>query len=80
MTRADESGNFAGTTKVSGRGRPALRTAAWWAVWGALPHNAVYAARYHHLTGRTENPLKDGQARAAIAAGERHEEVVGQAA
>lgn len=62
----------------------------------------MYAARYHHLTGRTDNPLKDGQARAAIAgallrqlfivvtrrvawdpaiaAGERQEEVIGQAA
>ncbi|HVF13623.1 MAG TPA: transposase [Acidimicrobiales bacterium] len=100
--RANESGNFAGTTRVSGRGRPALRTAAWRAVWGALPHNAVYAARYHHLTGRAANPLEDGQARAAIAgallrqlfvvvtrrvawdpavaSGERHEEVVDQAA
>jgi transposase len=66
--RANESGTFAGTTKVSGRGRPALRTAAWRAVWGALSHNAVYAARYHHLRTRTENPLRDGQARAAIAA------------
>ncbi len=65
--RANESGNFAGATKVSGRGRPALRTAAWRAVWGALPHNAVYAARYHYLTRRAANPLKDGQARAAIA-------------
>jgi len=65
--RANESGTFAGTTKVSGRGRPALRTAAWRAVWGALPNNAVYTARYHHLTGRATNPLKDGQARAAIA-------------
>jgi len=65
--RANESGTFAGTTKVSGRGRPALRTAAWRAVWGALPHNAVYAARYHHLRTRTDNPLRDGQARAAIA-------------
>lgn len=66
--RANESGTFAGTTKVSGRGRPALRTAAWRAVWGALPNNAVYAARYQHLRTRTNNPLKDGQARAAIAA------------
>ena len=65
--RANESGTFAGTTKVSGRGRPGLRTAAWRAVWGALPHNAVYAARYHHLRTRTDNPLRDGQARAAIA-------------
>jgi transposase len=66
--RANESGTFAGQTKVSGRGRPALRTAAWRAVWGALHHNAVYTARYEHLRTRTDNPLKDGQARAAIAA------------
>jgi len=66
--RANESGNFAGQTKVSGRGRPALRTAAWRAVWGALHHNAVYTARYEHLRTRADNPLKDGQARAAIAA------------
>jgi transposase len=64
--RANESG--ACITKVSGRGRPALRTAAWRAVWGALRHNPVYAARFQHLTGRTDNPLRPGQARAAIAA------------
>lgn len=66
--RANESGTFAGTTKVSGRGRPALRTAAWRAVWGALRHNPVYAARFTHLTTRASNPLRPGQARAAIAA------------
>lgn len=66
--RANESGNFAGQTHVSGRGRPALRTAAWRAVWGALPHNPVWAARYTHLRNRTDNPLKDGPARTAIAA------------
>jgi transposase len=66
--RANESGTFAGQTKVSGRGRPGLRTAAWRAIWGALHHNAVYAARYSHLRTRTDNPLRDGQARAAIAA------------
>jgi transposase len=66
--RANESGTFAGATKVSGRGRPALRTAAWRAVWGALRHNPVYAARFIHLTTRTDNPLRHGQARAAIAA------------
>lgn len=65
--RANESGTIAGMTRVSGRGRPALRTAAWRAVWGALSHNAVYAARYHHLTSRADNPLRDGQARTAIA-------------
>lgn len=66
--RANESGTFTGHTKVSGRGRPGLRAAAWRALWGALHHNAVYAARYTHLRTRTDNPLRDGQARAAIAA------------
>jgi len=66
--RANESGNFHGTTTVSRRGRPALRTAAWRAIWGALRHNKVYADRYAHLTTRPDNPLRDGQARAAIAA------------
>jgi transposase len=66
--RANESGTFHGTTKVSGRGRPALRTAAWRAIWAGLRHNPVYLARYTHLTTRTRNPLKPGQARAAIAA------------
>lgn len=66
--RANESGNFQGQTKTSGRGRPALRTAAWRAVWGALHHNPVYAARFEHLRTRPDNPLKAGQARAAIAA------------
>jgi transposase len=66
--RANESGAFTGTTKISGRGRPALRTAAWRAVWGALRHNPVYTARFQHLTTRTTNPLRPGQARAAIAA------------
>lgn len=65
--RANESGTFAGQTKMSRRGRPALRTAAWRATWGALPHNPVYAARYQHLRTRNDNPLRDGQARAAIA-------------
>jgi transposase len=66
--RANESGTFAGATKVSGRGRPALRTAAWRAIWGALRHNPVYTARFQHLTTRAANPLRPGQARAAIAA------------
>jgi hypothetical protein len=37
-------------------------------VWGALPSNPVMITRYRHLTTRKANPLKDGQARAAIAA------------
>jgi transposase len=66
--RANESGKFKGQTKTSGRGRPGLRTAAWRAILGALPNNAVWAARHHHLTTRTKNPLKSGQARSALAA------------
>jgi transposase len=66
--RANESGNFHGATTVSRRGRPALRTAAWRALWGALTHNPVYTARYAHLTTRETNPLHPGQARTALAA------------
>jgi transposase len=66
--RDNTSGRFAGTTQISGRGRPLLRAAAWRAVWGALPHNPVLAARYQHLTTRDHNRLTDPQARAALAA------------
>lgn len=66
--RANESGTFHGSTKVSGRGRPPLRTAAWRAIWGALSHNPVYTARYRHLTTREHNRLRPAQARAALAA------------
>ncbi len=66
--RDNRSGKFEGDTKISGRGRPSLRLAAWRAVWGALPHNAVLAARHAHLTGRRRNPLTGSQARAAVAA------------
>lgn len=57
-----------GRTSISRRGRPGLRTAAWRATWAALRANAVYAARYEHLTTRAANPLCDRKARAAIAA------------
>jgi transposase len=66
--RDNASGAFAGKTTISGRGRPLLRLAAWRAVWGALPHNPVFAARYAHLTSRQRNRLSDGQARTAVAA------------
>lgn len=65
--RDNRSGTFQGETKISGRGRPSLRLAAWRAVWGALPNNAVLAARHQHLTTRAHNQLADGQARAAVA-------------
>jgi transposase len=66
--RANESGAFAGTTRISGRGRPALRLAAWRATWGALAHNPVLAARHAHLTTRNHNQLTTAQARTALAA------------
>jgi transposase len=66
--RDNASGTFTGRARISRRGRPRLRLAAWRAAWGALQHNPVMAARYRHLTTRKTNPLKDGQARAAIAA------------
>ena len=64
------SGNFKGRTKLTGQGRPGLRLAAWRAVWGAQRRNPVYAARYRHLTTRSDNKLKptQAQAQAAIAA------------
>jgi transposase len=62
------SATLAGKTRISRRGRPGLRTAAWRAAWPGLRHNRVLAARYAHLTGRDGNRLSDGQARAACAA------------
>jgi len=62
------SANFRGQTRVSHRGRPALRAAAWRAAWGALPHNPVLGARFTHLTTRERDRLAPGQARVACAA------------
>ena len=46
--RDNASGTFHGRSRISRRGRPGLRLAAWRAVWGALAHNPVMAARYQH--------------------------------
>jgi transposase len=62
------SATFRGKTQLSRRGRPALRLAAWRAVWGALPHNPVLAAKHTHLTRRDHDRLVGAQARAACAA------------
>ena len=62
------SGAFTGRTKLTGQGRPGLRLAAWRAVWGAQRANAVYAARYAHLTSREHNKLRPTQAQTVIAA------------
>lgn len=66
--RDNTSGAYRGQARTSGRGRPRLRTAAWRAVWGLLPHNRVFADFYRGLTTREVNPLERGQARAACAA------------
>jgi transposase len=66
--RANSSGTTSGRSRISGRGRPGLRLAAWRAVWGAQRHNPAMAARYQYLTTRADNPLSDGQAKAALAA------------
>jgi transposase len=62
------SATISGQTRISRRGRPGLRAAAWRAVWGALRHNTVLQAKHAHLTGRDANRLADGQARTACAA------------
>jgi len=62
------SATITGQTRISRRGRPGLRSAAWRAVWGALRHNRVLGAKYAYLTGRDHNRLADGQARVACAA------------
>lgn len=63
-----ESATLRGKARISRRGRPGLRAAAWRASWAALRHNAVLKAKYAHLTGRDSNRLAGGQARTACAA------------
>ena len=45
------SGAFEGQARISRRGRPGLRLAAWRAVWPLLVHNPVLAAKYAALAG-----------------------------
>ncbi|MDD7965501.1 IS110 family RNA-guided transposase [Actinomycetospora lemnae] len=66
--REDSSGEHRGHSRLSGRGRPELRTAAWRATWGAQHANPVLRARHEHLTTREHNRLAGMQARAACAA------------
>ena len=61
------SGTFTGRARLTGAGRPHLRTAAWRAVWGAVKSNPVYADRYRHLTTRETNTLKPTQAQSVLA-------------
>ena len=62
------SATMTGQSRISRRGRPGLRTAAWRAVWAGLRHNTVLQAKYRHLTTREESRLAAGQARVACAA------------
>jgi transposase len=62
------SATMTGQARISRRGRPGLRAAAWRATWAALRGNAVLQAKYAHLTGRDESRLAGGQARVACAA------------
>jgi transposase len=57
------SGAFEGTSRISRRGRPGLRTAAWRAVTPLLLHNPVMAAKYQAMVAAAEDA-----ARAAAAA------------
>jgi transposase len=62
------SATLNGQSRLSLRGRPGLRCAAWRAAWPAVLHNKVLKAKYAHLTGRDAKRLADGQARCACAA------------
>ena len=65
----NESGSFRGQAKISRRGRPALRLAAWRATWAVLRHCDVLAAKHAALTGRDDGSrLNPQQARVACAA------------
>jgi transposase len=66
--RQRQSGTYTGQTRLTGKGRPRLRAAAWRSVWGTLQTNTVYANRYRHLTTRETNKLKPVQAQTVIAA------------
>jgi transposase len=66
--RQRQSGTYTGQTRLTGKGRPRLRVAAWRAVWGTLQTNTVYAARYRHLTTREHNRLTATQAQTVLAA------------
>jgi transposase len=62
----NESGSFRGQAKISRRGRPVLRHAAWRATWAVLPHCDVLAAKHAALTSRDDDSkLTPEQARAA---------------
>jgi transposase len=65
----NEPGSFRGQARISRRGRPVLRLAAWRATWAVLRHCDVLAAKHAALTSRDDDSrLTPEQARAACAA------------
>src|SRR5712664_2274112 len=65
----NESGCFRGQAKISRRGLPGLRLAAWRATWAVLRHCDVLAAKHAALTSRDDDSkLTAEQARVACAA------------
>ena len=64
----NQSADFHGKTRMSRRGRPALRLAAWRAAWAVLRHCDVLAAKHAALTSRGQDRLTGIQARVACAA------------
>ena len=65
----NESAAFHGKTKMSRRGRPALRLAVWRATWAVLRHCDVAAAKHAALTSREgTGKLTTAQAHVACAA------------
>jgi transposase len=65
---SNDSGHHQGESRISRRGRPALRLAVWRVTWGMLRHNPVLAAKYTALTTRETGKLTTGQAHIACAA------------
>ena len=58
------SGAFEGASRISRRGRPALRTAAWRMTFPLLAHNPVMAAKYQALVAAAEDAAAESAARA----------------
>ena len=52
----NSSGAFEGQSRISRRGRPALRTAAWRMIFPLLAHNPVMAAKYQALPPPPRTP------------------------
>ncbi len=67
------SGAFEGQARISRRGRPGLRLAAWRAVWPMLVHNPVLAAKYAALAGTAaaDEPARPAGPRRGAAAAAR---------